>query len=132
MGFFDKIKQKFHDDSHNKNRMMNTESNQQKYGMTEGEANVPRNNMMDTVSNEQGAKILGKENNSSLEYDTEGNNQNKNIMTHTLSNEQAEALSQGVDVAHDDSAPRNKLLDIIPNETVGNVSVEDSPKPNSD
>ncbi|GAV27069.1 hypothetical protein PMKS-000530 [Pichia membranifaciens] len=70
--------------------------------------------MMDTVSNEQGAEVLGKKNNPDLEYSDE--TPNRNLMTHTISNEQGEQLAQGTDITRDDSQPRNKLLDIKGNE----------------
>lgn len=112
MGFLDKIKAKFHNDSSNKNRMLYTENNQEQFGVDADD--TPRNRMMDTISNEQGAEVLGKKNNPGLEYSEE--TPNRNLMTHTISNEQAEELAQGTDITKDDSEPRNKLLDIEGNE----------------
>lgn len=123
MGVIEKIKTKFHNDSTNKNRMMDTENNQQQFG--DDTDNKPRNRMMDTISNEQGSTVLGKLNNPDLEYPDEV--VNRNVMTHSISNEQAEDLAQGVDITKDDSSPRNKLLDIEGNEDFGNSRKGDVP-----
>lgn len=133
MGIIDKIKDKFHHDADNTNRMMSTENNQQQFGVDTDDK--PRNHLLDTISNEQGAEILGKKNNPNLQYENEAIN--KNILTHTLSNEQAEDLAKGIDIKKDDSNPRNKLLDIQPNEEFRDIAkdeieTEPATKVNSD
>lgn len=118
MLLIEKIKEKYHNDYHNVNRMMYTENKQQKFGLDSND--IPRNHMMDTISNEQGAEILGLKNNPDLQYPFEA--VNRNLMTHTISNEQAIKLSNGEDIKFDHSKPRNKLLDMIPNEGFQNYS----------
>lgn len=112
MGLFDKVKAKFHHDSSNKNRMMETENNKQEFNIPTDDK--PRNRMMDTVSNEQGAQYAQQVNNPGGKMNETG--VNKNLMTHTLSNEQAELLASGNDIMHDNEPPKNKLFDIQPNE----------------
>lgn len=118
-----KIKTKFHNDKSNVNLMMYTQNNQQKFGIDSN--NIPRNHMMDTISNEEGAKFLGLKNNPQLHYPDQVIN--RNIMFHTISNEQAELLSKGYEINHDQSKPRNKLLDIIPNEVFENPKKTNNP-----
>lgn len=118
-----KIKDKFHNDKSNVNLMMYTQNNQQKFGIDSN--NIPRNHMMDTISNEEGAKVLGLKNNPKLHYSEEA--VNKNIMFHTISNEQADLLSKGYEINNDHSKPRNKLLDIIPNEDFENSEKTNNP-----
>lgn len=129
MSLVGRVKEKFHNDKHNKNRMMYTISNQQKFGMDGDDS--PRNRMMDTVSNEQGAVSIGAKKNSALNYDAEV--VNKNLMTHTISNQQAEYLASGINIHKDRSAPRNKLLDIKPNQVLHSAHYEydTNPKLNS-
>lgn len=94
---------------------MSTINNQQKFGLHTGDS--PRNRMMDSISNEQGAAIVGNRKVPDLEYSSTVIN--KNLMTHTISNEQADDLACGIDIHRDHSAPRNKLLDMKPNESFG-------------
>ena len=115
MGLLNRIEEKFHNDKHNTNRMMSTINNQQKFGFYTGDS--PRNRMMDTISNEQGASLVGNRKVPNLEYSSTV--VNRNLMTHTISNEQAEDLACGIDIRKDRSAPRNKLLDLRPNESFG-------------
>lgn len=131
MGLFEKVKEKFHHDKDNENRMMTTENNQEKFGLVSNNGK-PRNNMMDTISNEQGAKELGLKNNLDLQYNDEV--KNKNLLTHSISNEQAQELSNGINIERDDSSPRNKLLDLTSNEEFKNDTASSTPlqKVNSD
>lgn len=131
MGFIERLKEKFHHDKGNENRMMTTENNQEKFGLS-SKNERPRNNMMDTISNEQGAKELGSKNNLDLQYDEEV--KNKNLLTHSISNEQAQELSNGINIQNDNSSPRNKLLDLTSNEEFKNDTATSAPmeKVNSD
>lgn len=119
MGVFDKIKEKFHKSGEdNKNRLLDTENNRQQFGVPTDDK--PRNRMMDTISNEQGAVYAQRENSPSganlLEVPK---GSEKNTLYHSLSNGQAENLSQNKLVDDDGSnRPKNTLLDVEPNEGV--------------
>jgi hypothetical protein len=112
MGFFEKIKKKFHKDADNHNRLLTTENNKQQFGVPTDDE--PRNRMMDTVSNQQGAEYAAKETNPN-ETVTDKLEVNKNNLFNTLSNEDADKVSQGVDITKEHAEPRNKLLDVEPN-----------------
>ncbi|KAG0677527.1 hypothetical protein C6P40_000767 [Pichia californica] len=130
MGLIDNIKNKFHQDASNVNLMMYTKNNQQKFGLDSD--SIPRNHMMDTISNEQGAEVLGFRNNENLQYPFKAIN--RNLMTHTISNEQAEILANGIDIKEVNSKPKNKLFDIKSNEEFSNCKKSSKPltKVNSD
>lgn len=125
MGVWDKIKQKFHNEPENKNRMMGTENNKQEFGVpTDAE---PRNRMMDTISNEQGAEFA-RQQQDPTENVADKLNPNKNTLTHTLSNEDAEKIASGANPLHEDTKPKNKLFDLEPNDRgIDNVASGDIP-----
>lgn len=109
MGFLDKVKSKFQHDKSNTNRMMETENNKQQFDVPTDDK--PRNRMMDTISNEQSAEYSEKKKFGKDDLDS---NTNKHLMTHTLSNQDAEYIANKGELPPDE-APRNKLLDITPN-----------------
>ena len=114
MGIIEKIKTKLsphHGEDKPRVRLLETENNKQQFGVPTED--TPRNRMMDTVSNEQGAQYALEQ---KLGRDIDTSGENKNVMTHTLSNEQAEELAGGI--TRDDEPPRNKLLDVQPNDGI--------------
>ena len=134
MGFFDKIKEKFHHDKENtKNRLLETENNKQQFGVPTDDS--PRNRMMDTVSNEQGAMYAQRRDSPGAPVLEPPKKEEKNLLYHSLSNEQADKLSKGIPIGDDnddDGRPKNKLLDVNPNDGITDNNVAGDVKLNSD
>lgn len=133
MGLFQKIKQKFHRDADNTNKLMSTENNKQQFGVPTDDE--PRNRLMDTISNTQGAEYAAKERNPN-ETVTDKLEVDKNNLYNTLSNKSASEAAQGIDIAAQKEPPTNALLDTEPNVPVTdkstNVVNDDTLNLNSD
>ncbi|TID30024.1 hypothetical protein CANINC_001393 [Pichia inconspicua] len=112
MGFLDKLKAAFNLNKDNENRLLVTENNKQQFGIPTNDE--PRNRMMDTVSNEQGAIYAREQANGGADISDKLDN-DPYTLKHTLANEDAERFAQGDDTIHSDP-PKNKLLDTRGNE----------------
>lgn len=112
MGIINSLKKAFNLSEDNENRLLITENNKQQFGVPTDDE--PRNRMMDTISNEQGAIYAREQANGGADI-SDKLDPNAYTMKHTMSNEDAQRFAEGDDTTNLDP-PKNKLLDTIGNE----------------